>query len=147
MLGQQRAGAHDRNPSICAVREVPQILERVAGASRRVAGPWQLYAQLVRVVRVPTTEISDWDGFHRGFERVLGFPSFYGQNMNAWIDCLTSADALDDGIVSGELRVGGVDDRVRGSPAGTRLGIRPVRASGSGPPGAPDRDKSGHPVS
>jgi hypothetical protein len=53
----------------------------------------------VPVVRIPTTEISDWDSFHTVFQRVLGFPDFYGRNMNAWVDCLTSADAPDGGMV------------------------------------------------
>jgi hypothetical protein len=29
---------------------------------------------------------------------VFGFPDFYGRNMNAWIDCLTSIDAPEDGM-------------------------------------------------
>lgn len=33
------------------------------------------------------------------FASVLGFPDFYGRNMNAWIDCLTYADE-DDGMRS-----------------------------------------------
>lgn len=37
------------------------------------------------------------------FERVLGFPDFYGRNMNAWVDCLTSADALGDGMVGANV--------------------------------------------
>jgi hypothetical protein len=54
------------------------------------------------VVRIPTSEIVDWESFHSVFQRVLGFPEFYGRNMNAWIDCLTSADSLDDGMVAPE---------------------------------------------
>ena len=44
------------------------------------------------VVSIPADHIKDWDTFHDVFARVLGFPSFYGRNMDAWIDCLTSAD-------------------------------------------------------
>lgn len=33
-------------------------------------------------------EIKDFDSFHMVFKRVLGFPEFYGNNMNAWIDCM-----------------------------------------------------------
>ena len=33
--------------------------------------------------------ITDWPTFHRVFAEALGFPLFYGNNMNAWIDCLT----------------------------------------------------------
>lgn len=52
------------------------------------------------VVRIPTSEIDDWESFHDVFQRVLGFPDFYGRNMDAWIDCLTSADAPNDGMVA-----------------------------------------------
>ena len=47
------------------------------------------------VVLFPTNLITDWETFHDVFAGVLGFPSFYGRNMNAWIDCMTSADDPD----------------------------------------------------
>ena len=34
------------------------------------------------------------------FTEVLGFPRFYGRNMDAWIDCLTSADCKEDGMTT-----------------------------------------------
>ncbi len=40
------------------------------------------------------SEIVDWTSFHDVFSASLGFPDFYGKNMNAWIDCLT--DLSDD---------------------------------------------------
>jgi hypothetical protein len=43
-------------------------------------------------VVIPAEFIVDWDSFHGVFADALGFPSFYGRNMNAWIDCMTSAD-------------------------------------------------------
>jgi RNAse (barnase) inhibitor barstar len=46
----------------------------------------------VPVVAIPVSEIDDWESFHSVFQRELGFPAFYGRNMNAWIDCLISAD-------------------------------------------------------
>lgn len=55
------------------------------------------------IVRVPTSEIEDWPSFHSVFQRVLGFPSFYGRNMDAWIDCLTSADDADNGMVARDV--------------------------------------------
>ena len=33
--------------------------------------------------------IKDWDSFHAQCAERFGFPAFYGNNMNAWIDCLT----------------------------------------------------------
>jgi RNAse (barnase) inhibitor barstar len=41
-------------------------------------------------------EITDWDSFHDVLQRELGFPPFYGRNMNAWIDCMTSIDLPED---------------------------------------------------
>ena len=49
------------------------------------------------VIEVPASQINDWDTFHDTFAQTLGFPDFYGRNMNAWIDCLTYADE-DDGM-------------------------------------------------
>src|SRR5438046_690400 len=33
--------------------------------------------------------ITDWDSFHSGCAKALGFPAFYGRNLGAWIDGLT----------------------------------------------------------
>ena len=35
------------------------------------------------------SQITGWDSFHDTFAKELGFPEFYGRNINAWIDCLT----------------------------------------------------------
>jgi RNAse (barnase) inhibitor barstar len=48
------------------------------------------------VVRIPTSRITDWDSFHRVFAEVMGFPDFYGRNMDAWIDCMSSLDSPND---------------------------------------------------
>jgi hypothetical protein len=63
-----------------------------------------------KIVTIPTAEIHDWDSFHAVFARVMGFPDFYGANMNAWIDCMTSVDQVDHGmsaitVGSGELLI------------------------------------------
>jgi hypothetical protein len=42
------------------------------------------------IVRIPTARIRDWDTFHQVFAELLGFPAFYGRNMDAWIDCMSS---------------------------------------------------------
>jgi hypothetical protein len=44
------------------------------------------------VVSVDCARIHDWNSFHDEFSAVFGFPDFYGRNMNAWIDCMTSLD-------------------------------------------------------
>jgi RNAse (barnase) inhibitor barstar len=48
-----------------------------------------------QTVRVQTKSITDWDSFHSTFAETMGFPDFYGRNMNAWIDCMTY---FDDGM-------------------------------------------------
>jgi RNAse (barnase) inhibitor barstar len=44
------------------------------------------------IVDVAMAGITDWGTFHDTFAAALGFPDFYGRNMNAWIDCLTYED-------------------------------------------------------
>ena len=63
-----------------------------------------------RTIKIDSTEIVDWTTFHEVFQRKLGFPHFYGGNMNAWIDCLFSIDDPDAGmteivVASDELAV------------------------------------------
>ena len=36
-----------------------------------------------------TEKIKDWPSFHAQSAEAFGFPNFYGNNLNAWIDCLT----------------------------------------------------------
>jgi hypothetical protein len=46
-------------------------------------------------VFVDTNEITDWLSFHQVLSQLFGFPSFYGNNMNALIDCLSYLDDPD----------------------------------------------------
>ena len=60
---------------------------------------------IAQTARVQTKNITDWESFHSVFAETMGFPAFYGRNMNAWIDCMTG---FDDGMtrftmVPGEL--------------------------------------------
>lgn len=59
-------------------------------------------------VTVDISVIESWDTFHTVFKEALGFPDFYGRNMNAWVDCLTSLDAPEDGLTTVHAPVGGV---------------------------------------
>lgn len=52
------------------------------------------------LVRVNGELIRDWESFHTVFAETFGFPDFYGRNMNAWIDCMTSLDEPADGMTS-----------------------------------------------
>jgi len=54
---------------------------------------------MVRVI-LPAAEIQDFDSFHAVCARALGFPSFYGRNMNAWIDCMSCVDDPAAGMTS-----------------------------------------------
>ena len=49
-------------------------------------------------VKIDCARINDWKSFHDVFADALGFPSFYGRNLNAWVDCMTSLDAPEDGM-------------------------------------------------
>jgi len=49
-------------------------------------------AQEPIVVRIDGAAITDIESFHSLFATTLGFPDFYGRNMDAWIDCLSYLD-------------------------------------------------------
>jgi RNAse (barnase) inhibitor barstar len=59
-----------------------------------------------QVVKIATSRIVDWGSFHDVFDEALGFPGFYGRNMNAWIDCLTHADDAESGLVANPVASG-----------------------------------------
>jgi len=50
------------------------------------------------LAQIDCTNIRDWNSFHDEFNRVFTFPEFYGRSMDAWIDCMTSIDAPEDGM-------------------------------------------------
>jgi len=60
------------------------------------------------IVSIPGEHIVDWDSFHDVFQQTLGFPSFYGRNMDAWIDCMTCVDDADDGMSAITVPIGAV---------------------------------------
>jgi RNAse (barnase) inhibitor barstar len=43
-------------------------------------------------VAIDGAAIKDKETFHRVFAEAFGFPSFYGNNLDAWIDCMSSLD-------------------------------------------------------
>lgn len=53
---------------------------------------------LISLARIDCDGIIDWNSFHDVFDRVFQFPDFYGRNMNAWVDCMTSLDEPEDGL-------------------------------------------------
>ena len=50
------------------------------------------------IINIQTDRINDWETFHGVFQEALGFPEFYGRNMNAWIDCMSGLDDQDSGM-------------------------------------------------
>jgi RNAse (barnase) inhibitor barstar len=52
------------------------------------------------IVKLDTRRITDWETFHNVFQEEIGFPDFYGRNMDAWIDCMTSLDTPEDGMTT-----------------------------------------------
>jgi hypothetical protein len=52
------------------------------------------------LVVVDGTALKDWDSFHHEFARLFGFPEWYGKNMDAWIDCMSSLASPEDGMSS-----------------------------------------------
>jgi hypothetical protein len=60
------------------------------------------------VVRIDLRRIVDRDSFHDVFAEAFGFPDFYGRNMDAWVDCLTSLDLPSDGMTKVHAPAGGV---------------------------------------
>ena len=46
----------------------------------------------MNTIRINSNLIIDEETFHSVFSDALGFPSFYGKNMNAWIDCMGYLD-------------------------------------------------------
>src|SRR5436190_11680705 len=63
---------------------------------------------MTKNVQIDGTAIVDWNSFHAVFAQALGFPAFYGQNMNAWIDCMTYLDDPGAGMTSVHVSVGDV---------------------------------------
>jgi hypothetical protein len=52
------------------------------------------------LLRVDAGQIRDWETFHDVFATSFGFPAFYGRNMDAWIDCMTSLDDPEAGMTT-----------------------------------------------
>jgi Barstar (barnase inhibitor) len=59
-----------------------------------------------QAVRLQTKSITGWDSFHSVSTETLGFPDFYGRNMNAWIDCMTCLDDADAGMTTATVSPG-----------------------------------------
>ena len=63
---------------------------------------------MTHVINIDTRRIIDWKSFHDVFSISLGFPSTYGRNMNAWVDCVTSLDNPGAGMTKVHAAKGGI---------------------------------------
>jgi hypothetical protein len=43
-------------------------------------------------IKIDALKIKNEESFHSVFAAAMGFPNFYGKNMNAWIDCMSYLD-------------------------------------------------------
>ncbi len=48
---------------------------------------------MVVTVEVDLAKVTDMQSFHAEWSRAMGFPDFYGENMNAWRDCMSDLSA------------------------------------------------------
>ncbi len=62
----------------------------------------------MKVVKIDTRRITDWNTFDEVFQEAFGFPAFYGRNMNAWIDCMSSLDDPAAGMTTIHVQQGEV---------------------------------------
>jgi hypothetical protein len=54
----------------------------------------------MKTIVINAAKLSNWNNFHSYFKRTFGFPEFYGRNMAAWVDCLTSLDEPNHGMTT-----------------------------------------------
>src|SRR3954470_23502699 len=47
--------------------------------------------------------MTDWQSFHAESKAAFGFPDFYGNNLDAWVDCLSYLRD-DDGMTKFKLK-------------------------------------------
>lgn len=68
----------------------------------------------MRTVSLDLSGIRTWTDFHDLFIEVFSFPSYYGRNLNAWIDCMGDALPADGEITL--LHISGVRELKENSP-------------------------------
>ena len=50
---------------------------------------------MTKIVNINCAKIHSMKEFHQVFKSAMGFPDFYGNNMNAWTDCMSWLDDPD----------------------------------------------------
>ncbi len=70
-------------------------------------------------VTLDLAKITDWNSFHSAFHEIMGFPGFYGRNMDAWIDCMSYIDDPEAGMSTVTINRGeSLDIILHGTEAG-----------------------------
>lgn len=59
------------------------------------------------IVKINGKLIRDEASFHKIFAKEFGFPDCYGENLNAWQDCMEYLDE-DDGMTKIKVEKGGI---------------------------------------
>jgi len=62
----------------------------------------------MKTVTLDAATVNDEPSFHAAFQSALGFPAFYGHNMNAWVDCMGYIDDPSAGMSSVSVQSGEV---------------------------------------
>ena len=52
------------------------------------------------VIEIDAARIFDWESFHDVSAEALGFPPYYGRNLDAWIDCVDSLARVDGTVLT-----------------------------------------------
>jgi len=60
------------------------------------------------MLRIDADQIEDAESFHTMFAVQLGFPEWYGRNMDAWIDCMSHLDDPATGMTTVHVESGQV---------------------------------------
>jgi hypothetical protein len=60
----------------------------------------------MKKVIVDGAAIVDEPSFHKVFSEAFGFPGFYGNNLNAWIDCMSYLDDPQSGMSTVRIESG-----------------------------------------
>jgi len=90
--------------------EFMELNDQIPDLERRFEAAASLNEEAVKFeeVEIDAAQIHDWASFHSTFAAALGFPDFYGRNMNAWIDCMTALDDPDAGMSKVHAPKGGI---------------------------------------
>lgn len=43
---------------------------------------------MYKQIEIDGSALTDWKAFHKTFKETLNFPPYYGDNMDAWIECM-----------------------------------------------------------